>query len=423
MGEGPAFGEGGGTASPRRGDVVKGVRGKILLAEGEAPRRILMTTDAVGGIWCYALELARGLGGYGVEVILAVMGPPPSLDQLREVRGIRNVTLYRKEFPLEWMENPWEGVAQAGGWLLELADALHPDLAHLNGYVHAALPWPCPRLVVGHFCLLSRWEAVHTGAPAEKLERYREKVAAGLAAADLVVAPSRTMLAMLERLYPPLERSLVIHNGRSRRRFKPGCKEHFIFCVGGGADEEKNVTSVAAGARLLPWPVFWAGAQGNPDEGVVPPDLTNRLGLLAPKRLASWFARASIYAHPARYEPFGLTVLEAAMSRCALVLGDIPSLHELWDGAAVFVPPGDSEALLAELRALCENRERREQASRKAFARSLDFSGAKMASQYLEAYRLLGRTPGGTPPLPGSNRVSPGPSAHLPSNAQALLPT
>ncbi len=31
---------------------------------------------------------------------------------------------------------------------------------------------------------------------------------------------------------------------------------------------------------------------------------------------------------PARYEPFGLSVLEAALSGCALVLGDIPSLRE-----------------------------------------------------------------------------------------------
>ena len=32
---------------------------------------------------------------------------------------------------------------------------------------------------------------------------------------------------------------------------------------------------------------------------------------------------ASIYALPARYEPFGLSILEAALSGCALVLGDI----------------------------------------------------------------------------------------------------
>ena len=43
-------------------------------------------------------------------------------------------------------------------------------------------------------------------------------------------------------------------------------------------------------------------------------------------------ARASIYALPARYEPFGLSILEAALSGAALVLGDIPSLREVWGG-------------------------------------------------------------------------------------------
>ncbi len=61
---------------------------------------------------------------------------------------------------------------------------------------------------------------------------------------------------------------------------------------------------------------------------------------------------AAIFAHPARYEPFGLAVLEAAMAGCALVLGDIPTLRELWDGAAVFVAPGRPDRLGEALAAL-----------------------------------------------------------------------
>ena len=64
------------------------------------------------------------------------------------------------------------------------------------------------------------------------------------------------------------------------------------------------------------------------------------LGRLSAGELADWYARAAIYALPARYEPFGLSALEAALSGCALVLGDIPSLREIWGDAALFVPPG-----------------------------------------------------------------------------------
>ena len=47
------------------------------------PRRILMTADAVGGVWQYATELASALAGLGHETILALLGPPPS-DAQRE---------------------------------------------------------------------------------------------------------------------------------------------------------------------------------------------------------------------------------------------------------------------------------------------------------------------------------------------------
>ena len=49
-------------------------------------------------------------------------------------------------------------------------------------------------------------------------------------------------------------------------------------------------------------------------------------------------ARCPIFVSAARYEPFGLAVLEAAQAGCALVLSDIPTFRELWDGAALFVP-------------------------------------------------------------------------------------
>ena len=75
---------------------------------------------------------------------------------------------------------------------------------------------------------------------------------------------------------------------------------------------------------------------------------TTTLGLLSWKS-TTWMARAAIYALPARYEPFGLTALEAGLSGCALVLGDIPSLREVWGETACFVPPDDRDAVIEVL--------------------------------------------------------------------------
>ena len=41
-------------------------------------RHLLMTVDAVGGVWQYAAELSRGLVRHGWTVDLAVIGPPPT---------------------------------------------------------------------------------------------------------------------------------------------------------------------------------------------------------------------------------------------------------------------------------------------------------------------------------------------------------
>src|SRR5207247_11301423 len=86
---------------------------------------------------------------------------------------------------------------------------------------------------------------------------------------------------------------------------------------------------------------------------------------------------------------FGLSALEAALSGCALVLGDIGSLREIWGDAATFVPPDDPAALGEALRELIANPSLREEKAQQAFVRAHEFTPDRMASSYLEAY---GRT-------------------------------
>src|SRR4051812_2097805 len=123
-------------------------------------RRILMTADTVGGVWTYALELARALEPHGIDITLATMGPRATVHQKEDAAQIANLTLVESDFKLEWMEEPWRDVADAGFWLLELERTVEPDLVHLNGYAHAALPWNSPVMVVAHSCVASWWQAV-----------------------------------------------------------------------------------------------------------------------------------------------------------------------------------------------------------------------------------------------------------------------
>ena len=77
---------------------------------------------------------------------------------------------------------------------------------------------------------------------------------------------------------------------------------------------------------------------------------------------------AAIYVAPALYEPFGLTVLEAALSGCSLVLSDIPSFRENWDGAALLISTEDPDQWCAVLNRLSEDRELRNNLARQSTA-------------------------------------------------------
>ena len=79
-------------------------------------------------------------------------------------------------------------------------------------------------------------------------------------------------------------------------------------------------------------------------------------------------------------------MLEAAQAGCALVLGDIPSLRELWGDAAWFVAPGDADGLRYALLRLIGDEPLRHALSRQARRRAERYTPCAMATQYREAY-------------------------------------
>jgi Glycosyltransferase Family 4 len=155
-----------------------------------SPGLVLITTDTVGGIWAYALDLARGLGRTGARTVLATMGSRPSEAQRAEAAAVPGLVLEESEFRLEWMPEVGDHLARAGDWLLDLERRHRPDVAHLNGFTHAALPWQAPRVVVAHSCVLSWWRAVKGEAPPAMWEGYARAVTEGLQAAEVVIAPT-----------------------------------------------------------------------------------------------------------------------------------------------------------------------------------------------------------------------------------------
>lgn len=356
---------------------------------GKRAPRVLLTADTVGGVWTYAVELARALQARGVRVAIATMGAPLAPHQRAALADCPAVDVFESSFRLEWMQDPWDDVAAAGDWLLALERELRPDLVHLNQYAFGALPFRAPKLVVAHSCVASWWRAVHGEPAPASWDGYRERVRQGLAAASVVAAPTRAMLDALRSEYGWQGDGRVLPNGCVPGQFAPAPKQERILAAGRFWDAAKNLQALERAAPGLPWPVCVAGSAAHPDGGVVQPQGVRFLGELPRTQLSRELAEAAIYALPARYEPFGLSVLEAALSGCALVLGDIASLREVWGAAARYVPPEHPSALHAALRELIADAAERTRLAAAAQARAQRYTASAMGEAYLACYAEL----------------------------------
>ncbi|NJK96859.1 MAG: glycosyltransferase, partial [Bacteroidales bacterium] len=124
-------------------------------------------------------------------------------------------------------------------------------------------------------------------------------------------------------------------------------------------DEAKNIRLLTEAAKEIDFPVFIAGTGFQADYDQLPNNV-HFLGKLGKRDISRWLSIASVYTMPAMYEPFGLSVLEAAYSGCALLLGKIPSLEEIWKDNALYCPPNDKNELARMITQLMDDDELRQ---------------------------------------------------------------
>ncbi len=349
--------------------------------------RLLMTGDAVGGVWRYTMELARGFSAAGVGMVLAVVGPPPSAAQAAEAAAIAGLRLVVCGLPLDWVAANEAELREMGAVLAGLAARQRVTSVHLHAPALAAeVAWPAPVAAVAHFDVGTWWDAVHGGEMPEHLAWRAAAVGRGLAEADVAVAPSRSFARALDRRYRPGRPITVIRNGRT----PPGAIEQpraaVVLAAGRLWDEGKNLTVLDRAASSLRVPVLAAGPLTGPNGTRVELPHLHTLGTLGPAELAAEMAAATVFVAPSRYEPFGLAVLVAAQAGMALALADIPTFRELWEGAALFFHPDDAGALADAVQRLLEHPMR---PAGRAQARAADYSADAMVNATLALHRGL----------------------------------
>ncbi|USU08942.1 glycosyltransferase family 4 protein [Sphingomonadaceae bacterium OTU29MARTA1] len=377
--------------------------------------KILLTTDAVGGVWQYTTELAQALSARGVECVVAVLGPAPDEDQRialvssvlprkRESRAKQDVarnsgflrsqehgvpiTLIETGLPLDWTCADAAPVLAAGKAIATLAKDHAADLIHYNMPTLAAVGTPpVPSIAVAHGCVSTWWEAAKGTPLGQDYRWHRALTADGLRAVDRVVAPSAAYATIVERHYRLETPVLAIHNGRTLAgAYDPAAPMADIALIVGRLwDGVKNAALLDKAAARLPIPFLAAGASKGPHGETIRLDHLRELGHLSGEQIAAHLAKRPIFVSAASFEPFGLAVLEAAQAGCALVLADIPTFRELWDGAASFVPldGGWCEAI----EALVHDTPRRAALGEAARSRAARYTPDATADRMLALYR------------------------------------
>lgn len=357
---------------------------------------VLMTSDTVGGVWTYTQELATGLVRLGHRVTLVSFGKLPLPHQTEWMRTLPGLDYCPTEYALEWMEVTERDIEESARYLKMLAEEVQPDILHLSQYCYGDLETDKPKIVVAHSDVVSWWVAVHDREPTDTpwMRRYRERVTRGLQGADMVVAPSRWMLDRIPQYYIQPKNILVIHNGRTPELFDPECpKEDFTLSVGRIWDAAKHASLLLK--KEMPGKIRIVGWEQEPGREAKENLLGNRANveLLGPKsqdELRSLYARASIYAATSRYEPFGLALLEAALSRCVLVMNDNPAFHELWGDDVLYFRQDRPDELARVIETVrCDAAFRHEYANR-SYARAREcFTARRMVEQYEAVYQQL----------------------------------
>jgi glycogen synthase len=358
----------------------------------------LLTTDVCGGVWDFTRILADELTRAGHRITLLAFGEPSPWQQ-RQAEQL-GVELIAKPLRLEWMRDSAADVRLARELTEQLVQALRPDILHANQYALGDLRVDVPIVLTAHSDVLSwrKWTLQQGRECAIPIEwtYYAALVRHGLRSADAVVAVSKFLAAEIRALYRLERRIEVIYNGWLRDGSVPravGERSHLTLLAGRAWDEAKNLSLAAAAAR--DWQhgrIVLAGELRHPESGNQPhfgPPIET-LGRISGEAIDRYLDQARVYLAPARYEPFGLLPLQAALAGCPLLLSDIPPFRELWDGAALFFRSDSAADLRRQWIRLLEDDLLATRLASAARRRARErFSSTRLAGEYLDLYESL----------------------------------
>ena len=357
--------------------------------------KVLIETDAVGGVWTFSLTLARGLLAAGHAVDLAVVGP--SYEAHRAAAVPAGVAVHHWAGPLEWepgaLSDPETGEDDdCAIWLAELAVQCGADVVQACSYRHGAADAlrdaGVPLILTAHSDVVTWWRSVLGSDPPPEYDAYRRTVARALSRTETLVAPTAAYARQLADAYPQSGRAAsdfdVVHNGVEPSPINDPPERSGVVTLGRLHDAGKNITVLKQAAEQLGSRLTLVGPASPDDRAAM--TAARWTGALDPAAVGRELDRATIYAGPSLYEPFGLAPLEAAARGCALVLADLPTFREVWADAARYVDPADPDAWADALTTLADDPTLHREAGEQARRRAARYTADATVAAYLGLY-------------------------------------
>ena len=364
---------------------------------------VLVTTDTLSGVWTYTRELVTGLVCRSARVTLVSFGDIPVPEQTSWMDKLPGLEYRPTAFRLDWMQEGQEDFRDSSAYLAALVKERKPDLLHLNHPSCGSLHVRTPRIVVAHGDLINWWKAVHGREPKTThwLRWYWEQIGAGLRRADVVVAPTVWMLDSLRSCYMSSRetsrpRDVVIYHGRNPVSFNSyGKKDDSVLVVGHMLDPGNQIGLLTQYNHRLPISIVSSDSIARAPRVPIRADVkvavdqtaVSLKGHQTEVQMRALYSQSAIYVATSRYEPFGITAVEAALSRCAIVANDIPSHREVWGDAALYFDANDAASLADVLQRLSGDRVLCRTYANSAFQRAHEcFTAKRMIDSYAELY-------------------------------------
>lgn len=196
----------------------------------------------------------------------------------------------------------------------------------------------------------------------------------------------------------PAVRPKIVNNNKDRIRKKYNLPDKYAFYVG-DINYVKNIPMLVEACKKAKITLVMSGKQVKDieNQNLNHPELVHlkgidwsgviRLGYASDEEVPVIFSMASVFVHPALYEGFGITIIEAMSYGVPVVAGKTQALVEIGQGGCLFADPKNSNDIAEKISEVLTNKTLRNQLIKSGKALVKNYTWEKTAKETLEVYK------------------------------------